>query len=619
MPLLSNSNLAKNFDKLVESPLKPQSSITETPTRGYKKPLSIMLTPLTDSIQTRVEKFINISPTELIQNNIQNTTEVEIPLITANQNQQISPMRIKTLMNYQDSQNPEQQPDKNPGEFMAAGSTLPDELHSIKEPSVINETVISESIYSSHNLKQLQHGEIFSAQFNSALSLIKISEQYISNLKDVPIHKKRHVNGKLELLQEKLTFFEIENKKWRDLYERESSIHLDSILQTVLHSVNKTIDQTLNSKLESFMENIKANVTQPNQESKASASTQTQSITKNKFTMTNFSKTNKGMNTVPTTHLQDDPHSGISPSLSQTPHPIQVSTSVPMSSVSNNTGKAQFPKPQRSVNNKNNLNALAEKHLASQKSTATVYEVVEEETYESDSSDSNLITAQNLTFTNTKFISTSTNNIDGEKDSGSARVLRPSSPSQKHYTQPPSFYPTRTSKFIIMSIPHDLDSNYLNKRLNEELETDFKINEIKRYSDQHQNFHLIFEVPSELKFDLKHLRGITLHGSQCSIRPFNPARRCSNCHSYKHATLHCKYSKYCGNCASKGHSAHQCNESTPCCINCIEHNKDFGSDYNIYHTILDSRCPTFHFYKRKNFASLYNSSKPNPHRVPSQL
>lgn len=144
------------------------------------------------------------------------------------------------------------------------------------QPSIINETF--SEVVSSEYFANGQTGfeDFFSAQLNNATSLLKSTQQYITNLTEVKVHKRRNINNKLDQLQTTLIFLEAENKKWKDLYERETSIHLDSMIQTVLHTVNKSIDKTLNEKLEPFINLISNNPAQQSTNLKQNTSRHTQ-------------------------------------------------------------------------------------------------------------------------------------------------------------------------------------------------------------------------------------------------------------------------------------------------------------------------------------------------------
>lgn len=150
-----------------------------------------------------------------------------------------------------------------------------------------------------------------------------------------------------------------------------------------------------------------------------------------------------------------------------------------------------------------------------------------------------------------------------------------------------------------MSIPSYALSTDLRFYLQCYLEKDFFVKECRRFTDQNGNLHSILEIPHAIKTELLELKQIKIGEFTCTIRTYLPARRCENCQSYSHNSSKCEFNTYCGNCAGN-HKTKDCKNDNKLCINCFFNNKYYRTNYDIRHTVSDSCCEVFQYYKRKN-------------------
>lgn len=175
----------------------------------------------------------------------------------------------------------------------------------------------------------------------------------------------------------------------------------------------------------------------------------------------------------------------------------------------------------------------------------------------------------------------------------------------KPYPNPQTQQNQRNSKFLLMSIAHNDDQIYINHRLDTVLNTHVDLREIKRFTDKNNNYHLIFECPSVFKEQILQLQKLELNGRFCTIRSFQPARRCSKCQSYLHSITNCPcYHNYCGICAGN-HTTIACHSDYFRCINCRDYNEKNYTNFPTNHVVSDPNCKVYHLMKQQSFNRLF--------------
>ncbi|XP_023209779.1 uncharacterized protein LOC111612759 [Centruroides sculpturatus] len=106
--------------------------------------------------------------------------------------------------------------------------------------------------------------------------------------------------------------------------------------------------------------------------------------------------------------------------------------------------------------------------------------------------------------------------------------------------------------------------------------------------------HVVLSVASNIRNILIQHRYISLSWVNVKLDDYVPVIRCFQCAGFNHMAKDCREKTYCSHC-TKNHRYNECNDkqNTPCCINCIKHNRDQPMTKKVptNHNAYDKTCP----------------------------
>lgn len=448
--------------------------------------------------------------------------------------------------------------------------------------------------------------EINSPELNEILSNLKQAIKSIANLKGPSIVTKRNITDKLEKVTKKLIHFESETSRWKELYERETSIHTDNIVQSLTQNLNYTIHKSIENTLEAKLKPLK-----------------------NKIEQLVASQINSPNEIPPTILPQSEIHFNPKPQRQRKTAKRKQFENQQKINQSINSEQSEIPQTTDANSEEEDTESLS----------PSSYVVVEEENYGTPSTTDSINESLNnhdeyintIEFYNSKLSSGEIAELSSEiyqTEINTASKLPTATPikntkaqtkslaAKTHYQnkQPPEkIYNQKkstSSKFLLMSIPPNLQTYTVAHALNNNLKANININEIKKYTDQHNNTHLIFEAPTHYKKDILNLKHLIIKNTQCSLRSYIPARRCQTCHSYDHPTHACTNKIFCAICAGS-HATESCKSDYQLCINCYESNKEKGTNLPVDHPVYSNDCQMFHLHKNKGYETLVKTRRFN--------
>ncbi|GBM54779.1 hypothetical protein AVEN_202283-1 [Araneus ventricosus] len=105
--------------------------------------------------------------------------------------------------------------------------------------------------------------------------------------------------------------------------------------------------------------------------------------------------------------------------------------------------------------------------------------------------------------------------------------------------------------------------------------------------------HCVFEIPAQDFRILKRCRKIPIHWHIYTLRGLFHLKICGNCQSFGHTARECLSSEpTCARCADHL-LPESCDSCYISCVNCLQHNIKYGTQYSLSHSVRNKSFPCF--------------------------
>lgn len=125
-------------------------------------------------------------------------------------------------------------------------------------------------------------------------------------------------------------------------------------------------------------------------------------------------------------------------------------------------------------------------------------------------------------------------------------------------------------------------------------EDDIKIITILKRTNA-SSVNVVIEVPPSLRSKIMETQTVYAGWRRCRVVDHVYIPQCHKCYGFHHTKKNCLEKMKCSKCAGE-HKFSNCESNVEKCINCINHNRKYKTNFSVNHSAVSKTC---HVYKRK--------------------